>query len=136
MDYLKYPEREIRHLLTVPFIWLLLGPIMLLDLFMELYHSVCFPVYGIKKIDRSKYVRVDRHKLKYLDIRQKINCIYCGYSNGVLNYAATIAAETERYWCGIKHEKDDNFIEPRYHKDLLEYGDQEGFEEKYKESAE
>ena len=136
MDYLKYPEREIRHLLTVPFIWLLLGPIMLLDLFMELYHSVCFPVYGIKKIDRSKYVRVDRHKLKYLDIIKKINCIYCGYSNGVLNYAATIAAETERYWCGIKHEKDDNFIEPRYHKDLLEYGDQEGFEEKYKESAE
>ena len=135
MDYLKYPSRKIGHILTLPFICSLLVPIVILDFFMELYHTVCFPIYGIKKVSRSKHIKVDRHKLKYLNVRQKINCIYCGYSNGVLNYAATIAAETEKYWCGIKHKQDKDFVEPRYHKDLLEYNDKEGFEEKYKNPA-
>ncbi|MBT6690879.1 hypothetical protein HOB10_00910 [Candidatus Parcubacteria bacterium] len=136
MDYFKHPEREFKHLLTIPFIWALLGPILIIDLFFELYHSFCFPVYGIKKVDRSKYIKIDRHKLEYLDIKQKLNCIYCGYANGVLNYTSAIGAATEKYWCGIKHKSDKEFIEPKYHQDFLEYGDQESYEEEREKSAE
>jgi len=78
-------------------------------------------------IKRNKYIKIDRHKLKYLNWFEKLNCIYCGYANGFLHYASVIAAETEKYWCGIKHSKDKNFIPPNHHKDFLEYGDGEAF---------
>ena len=58
-------------------------------------------------------------------------CAYCGYANGLMAYAVVIAGKTEKYWCGIKHKKYQNFHEPAHHKDFTEYGDEESYRKKY-----
>ena len=126
MENKKY-NRKIRHFLSVPFIWILIFPAIILDLFVELYHRICFPLYGLPLIKRSDYIKIDRHKLSYLSIIDKLGCVYCGYGNGLAAYLVRIGEDTERYWCGIKHEKDKNFNEPKHHKYFLKYGDEKSF---------
>lgn len=75
---------------------------------------------------------MDRHKLKYLSLFEKIGCTYCSYANGLLNYAVAIAGRTEIYWCAIRHKKHEGFVEPLNHKDFLKYGDEKAFRKKYK----
>lgn len=58
--------------------------------------------------------------------------MYCGYGNGVIHYWGEIADQTEKYWCGVKHKKDKNFIEPEHQTSFSEYGDEKDFLEKYK----
>lgn len=61
---------------------------------------------------------------------EKFGCTYCGYANGLLEYARAIAGETEKYWCGVKHKNNgggDTFVDPSYHKDFLEYGDERSY---------
>jgi hypothetical protein len=41
--------------LTAPIIYTGFVPFILLDLFLWLYQSICFPVYGIPKAKRSEY---------------------------------------------------------------------------------
>ena|SRR3989344_5373133 len=131
MEHLRY-KRFFRHLLSAPFIYIMIVPLVFLDFFIEIYHRICFPLYGIEYVKRSNYVRIDRHKLSYLTFLQKINCVYCGYANSLFRYSAEIAACTEKYWCGIKHKPNADFIEPNHHKDFAKYGDKEDFEKKYK----
>ena len=95
---------------------------------MEIYHNVCFPLYGIPLVKRNKYIKIDRQKLKYLRFAEQVSCAYCGYANGVMAYGVKIAGETEKYWCGIKHQKDEEFIEPAHHKDFLKYGDEKAYD--------
>jgi hypothetical protein len=132
MDYKAHSDRYIRHLLTFPIIWSMIIPLMLFDLFLEIYHQICFRLYGIDMINRAEYIRIDRQKLAYLTFFDKISCTYCGYANGLLPYAARIAAETEKYWCGIKHAKGEQRYTPQHHKDFLEYGDEEAYRKKCK----
>jgi len=130
MNYKKYPGRRIKNWLSIPFVYSMIIPIVILDIFLEIYHNTSFRLYKIKRIKRRDHIRIDRQKLKYLDFAEKIGCAYCGYVNGLLEYARTIAGETEKYWCGIKHKKErenDTFITPSYHKDFLEFGDEEGY---------
>lgn len=89
--------------ITAPIIYSMIVPLVVLDFFAYLYQTICFPIYKIKKIKRSDYVVVDRHKLGYLNFFEKINCMYCGYANGLLSYVGEIASLTEQYWCPIKH---------------------------------
>lgn len=91
--------------LTAPVIYALAVPLALLDLMVTLYQKVCFPLYGLPQVDRSEHLVIDRHKLSYLDGIEKLNCLYCGYGNGVIAYAREIAARTEEHWCPIKHKK-------------------------------
>ncbi len=123
----KYPERALKHLITMPFIWINLVWLVVADFFLELYHHTSFPIYDLPLVDRKKYIRIDRHKLNYLSIFEKIGCMYCGYANGWLGYASEIAAQTEKYWCGIKHQVDNEFIEPKHHEQFVAYGDKETF---------
>lgn len=74
---------------------------------------------------------MDRQKLSYLTIYDKVNCAYCGYANGLMHYGTRIAGDTEKYWCGIKHTPGKGFKEPEHHKDFLKYGDEKAFKEKY-----
>ncbi|MDP2685012.1 MAG: hypothetical protein Q8P20_08330 [bacterium] len=127
----KKNSRIIRHWLSYPFIWVVLLPLFILDVFIEIYHRICFPLFGIPIIKRRQYIRIDRHKLKYLDWLDKIGCVYCGYANGLLLYASVITAETERYWCGIKHQPGDGFIEPKHHADFAEYNNEDEYKSKY-----
>ncbi len=115
-----------RHLLTAPVIYSLLVPGMLIDLFVTLYQWICFPLYKIKKVKRSDYIVIDRHYLRYLNIIEKINCVYCGYMNGLFAYISEVAARTEQYWCPIKHANRSRAIHSKY-KNFLDYGDAEGY---------
>lgn len=131
MKYLHTKHRFIRHFPVLPFIYSAGVLIILLDIWVELYHRISFPLYGIPYIRRRNYIKIDRHKLKYLHIFQKVNCLYCGYTNGVLQYIVRIVAETERYWCGIQHIQDDNFVPPSHHNEFIAYGDEDAFRSEY-----
>jgi len=120
MDFKKYPNRQVRHSLSAPIIYSILLPVLVMDLWIEIYHRVCFPLYGLPYVKRSRYIRIDRHKLKKLSWLQKLNCMYCGYVNGFINYLREIGAQTEKYWCSIKHVADDDFVEPAHHIDFHE----------------
>jgi hypothetical protein len=126
MDYKRY-GLTLRHWLSWPFIWAVLFPILLLDLFVEIYHRICFPLYRLEYVKRNEYIKLDRYKLPYLTWADKINCLYCEYANGLFHYVSEIAAVTEKYWCGIKHQPTKGFHQPAHHKNFLEYGDEKAF---------
>lgn len=113
-------------IVTGPVIWAGIIPIAILDLFMVVYQSICFPVYGIPKVKRSDYIKLDRKYLAYLNWAEKLNCEYCGYANGVLACATEIAARTEQYWCPIKHALRMKSMHSRY-RHFFEYGDAEQY---------
>jgi len=132
MKYLTVKHRIFRHFLPAPIIFFAVIPIAILDLYIEIYHRFCFPFYRIPYVKRKNYVKIDRHKLSYLNIGQKINCIYCGYANGVVKYWAKIMGETENYFCSIKHQESEGFKSPEHHEKFIEYSDKEDFEGQYK----
>lgn len=118
--------------MAMPFIFSMIIPIAIMDAWIEIYHRVAFYLYGIPYVERKKYLKIDRHRLKYLSYAQKLNCVYCGYANGAVRYWAQIAAETEKYWCGIRHNDDDlDFIPPEHHRAFVRYNDEEGFKARY-----
>ena len=131
MEYKNTPKRRWYRRIALPFILIIIIPLIIFDVFLEIYHRICFPLYQIKTIKRNNYIKIDRHKLSYLKFMNKLFCIYCGYANGLLNYAVRIAGDTERYWCAIKHENSKNFKQPEHHKEFLEYGDKKTFDKKY-----
>ncbi len=75
---------------------------------------------------------MDRHALGYLNIIEKINCVYCGYFNGLMAYIQEVAARTEQYWCPIKHARRVGYTHNRY-KYFFDYGDGEGYRKKLEE---
>jgi hypothetical protein len=115
-------------IITAPVIWLCLFPMVLLDGVITLYQAVCFPIYKIPKVRRSEYVVLDRQYLSYLNLIEKLNCVYCGYFNGVIGYAAEISARTEQHWCPIKHARRVGSIHSRY-KYFMDYGDAERYKQ-------
>ncbi len=114
------------NVLTAPVIYAGFIPFMILDLFLWLYQSICFPVYGIPKAKRSDYLIFDREDLPYLNVIEKFNCFYCSYGNGLAAYLREVAARTEQYWCPIKHARRILSPHPRYSR-FFEYGDAESF---------
>jgi hypothetical protein len=94
---------RIATVLTAPLIYSLVIPLALLDLWVTVFQQICFRVYGIDLVRRSDHVVIDRQHLGYLNLIEKVNCVYCGYGNGVIAYAREIAGRTEAYWCPIKH---------------------------------
>lgn len=125
--YLK--DAALLNILTAPVIWSCLIPAVILDAVISFYQFVCFPVYGIPKVQRGDYILLDRGFLSYLNIMERLNCFYCAYFNGVIGYAREIAARTEQYWCPIKHARRVRGIHSRYKK-FLNYGDGEGYRER------
>ena len=91
-------------ILSMPFIYGVFLPLLLLDIMVEIYHHVCFPLYGIRLVPRKKYFFYDREDLPKLSWIEKVNCRYCAYANGLAAYFVAIAGETEAYWCAIKHK--------------------------------
>ena len=125
-DYVR--GARLMVVLTAPFIYAVIVPIVLLDLTVSLYQAVCFPVYGIPKVGRAEYIVFDRQSLAYLNLLEKLNCAYCSYANGLFAYVREIAARTEQYWCPIKHAR--RLVAPhaRY-ADFVAYGDAEAYHE-------
>jgi hypothetical protein len=118
---------DIRNILSAPFIFALIIPFALLDLFLCIYHAVCFRLYRLPPVPRADYVVIDRHHLHYLNILQKLNCVYCGYVNGVIAWARELASVTEQYWCPIKHARKVRGSHARYAQ-FLDYGNAEAVE--------
>ncbi len=65
--HLYLRDASIKNIITAPIIWTLLIPAMLLDLFISVYQRICFPVYGIPKVQRGDYIVIDRQYLSYLN---------------------------------------------------------------------
>lgn len=108
--------------LTIPFIWAMMIPALMVDIFVTIYQMICFPIYKIPKVKRKEYVVMDRYNLFYLGRVEKVNCWYCEYFNGVISYAREIAARTEQYWCPIKHSQALKDKHSRYDK-FFDFGD-------------
>ena len=89
-------ESEPRNLITAPAIYSLIVPIALLDLWITIYQAICFRIYGIELVRRSRFIALDRHHLGYLNVIERLNCDYCGYANGVFAYVREVAARTEQ----------------------------------------
>ncbi len=119
-------EAPVKTLLVAPMIYSISLPLILLDLWMTLYQAICFPVYGIGKVERARYILLDRGHLQYLNWIERLNCDYCGYANGVVAYTREIAARTEQYFCPIKHAQHRAGLHPR-HRDFLEFGNAEAY---------
>src|ERR1700686_493517 len=121
-------QSRLLAVLTAPFIYTVIIPFVLLDLFVSVYQAVCFPVYGIPKARRRDYIAIDRNKLRYLNALEGLNCMYCSYGNGVLAYVVEIAGRTEQHWCPIKHARRVQNTHDRY-SHFLPYGDAHAYRE-------
>lgn len=116
----------LRNVISAPFIYAMVLPLAFLDLTVTLYQHICFRLYDVRRVDRSSYVVIDRHQLGYLNGIEKLNCMYCGYGNGVIAYAREIIARTEQYWCPIKHARKALGRHRRYHK-FSDFGDGDNY---------
>ena len=124
IQYIK--NSEIKHILVAPIIYSLFFPIFLLDMCVTIYQHICFRVYRIPRVSRSRYFIFDRQKLSYLNIIEKINCNYCSYADGVFGYVREIIARTEQYWCPIKHAKR-SFLPHSRECKFIDFGDAESY---------
>lgn len=120
---------RISVVLTTPIIYFCIVPALFLDITVSLYQAICFPIYGIPKARRHDYLIVDRQFLSYLNIVEKLNCVACGYFNGIIAYVQEVAARTEQYWCPIKHARKIATIHGRY-QHFIDYGDAEAYKER------
>lgn len=93
---------KVREVLSIPFIYVMIVPAIILDIFLFIYQQTAMRLYKIPLVKRSDYMIFDRKQLDYLNLIQKINCIYCSYVNWLFSYAVEIAGRTEKYWCPIK----------------------------------
>ncbi|GAB6036587.1 hypothetical protein JCM15519_11460 [Fundidesulfovibrio butyratiphilus] len=119
-------ESGVMTILTVPIIWSALLPCLVMDIVVTLYQWICFPIYAIPKVTRADHVILDRHHLKYLNLIEKVNCLYCGYFNGIISYVREVAARTEQYWCPIRHARPAASRHSRY-RFFFSYGDAESY---------
>lgn len=121
-----------QNYLTMPIIYGAGVPLVLFDLSVSLYQLLCFPVYGIEKVKRGDYIVYDHQHLAYLNVIEKLHCLYCSYGVGMLAYTQEILARTEQYFCPIKHARKMRHTHSHY-ASFLEYGDGEEFHRKLEE---
>lgn len=121
--------RHVRYILSMPFIYGMFFPVLFLDICVTVYQYIAFPLYSIPLVKRSDCIIFDRRFLDYLNLLEKINCLYCSYMNGVFAYAVEIGARTERFWCPLKSAHKPRFTHGWY-KDFADYGDGDEWHEK------
>lgn len=115
-----------QNYLTMPIIYGLAVPLLFFDLCISFYQLTCFPVYRISRVKRADYFVLDRQHLAYLNIIEKMHCMYCSYAVGLLVYAREITARTEQYFCPIKHARKILSAHSRYAR-FLDYGEGDNF---------
>ncbi len=120
-----------KYLLSMPFIYGIFFSVIIFHLFLEIYHHVCFKIYGIPLVDKKEFFIYDRQLLPYLNWLEKFNCIYCSYVNNLFRYAVEIGGRTERFWCPIKYARHIEHAHSQYNK-FVGYLDAEEFQKKRK----
>jgi len=118
-----------KHLISGPFIYGLMIPLVIFDLGISSYQMICFRLYGISQVKRSHYFIYDHRHLAYLNLFEKLNCLYCSYAVGLINYSREVASRTEQYWCPIKHAHTMIDSHHRYI-GFIDYGDAENYKKK------
>lgn len=121
---------ELREILAGPFIYSMVFPIVILDIFLFIYQNIAFRLYKIPLVSKREFITYDRKELDYLNAFQKFNCLYCAYVNGFLSYAVEVAWRTERYWCPIKHANKMSWWH-YWQKHFADYWDPEWFRETF-----
>ena len=122
-------DSRILSILTVPIIYSVLIPGLLMDLFVSIYQTCCFPIYGIQKVARKDHFVFDRRRLMYLNLIERANCTYCSYFNGLISFVREVASRTEQYWCPIRHAQKIKDQHKRQ-KSFVAYGDPTAYVEK------
>ncbi len=117
------------HLLASPLIYGMLIPAILFDVILFLYQHIIFRIYKFEFVKRSDYILFDRQYLGYLNPIEKLNCMYCSYFNGLMQYAAAIAGRTELYFCPIKHAKKVAY-QHEYYDEFFRYGNEDKYQKK------
>ncbi len=125
-SWLYLRKAPIVYILSSPLIYGMIFPLIFLDLTITLYQQTCFRIYGIPRVVRTDYLVIDRGLLAYLNTIEKLNCVYCGYGNGLIEYAREVIARTEQYWCPIKHARRSLNPHQRTQK-FFDYGDAETY---------
>jgi hypothetical protein len=113
---------DLATLVTAPVVYSVVLPFFLLDAWVSAYQAICFRAWRIRRVRRGRYIRIDRHKLAYLNGFEKLNCLFCSYANGVIAYVREVAARTEQYWCPIRHARRVRAPHERYAR-FAAYGD-------------
>jgi hypothetical protein len=119
-------EAPLSFILSSPLIYGMIVPMLIIDLSVTVYQQICFRIYSIPRVRRGDYILIDRHHLAYLNAIEKLNCVYCGYGNGVIAYAREVSARTEQYWCPIKHARR-TLDAHRQSERFFDYGDAEAW---------
>lgn len=127
-----FREVPLLHFLAAPIIYVMVIPSVLFDMAIFIYQHVVFRIFKFEFIKRSDYIIFDHQYLGYLNPVEKLNCLYCSYVNGLMQYASAIAGRTELYFCPIKHAKK-VASEHSYYDKFLSYGDGEEYQKKLKE---
>ena len=127
-----FREIPLLHLLSSPIIYAMIIPAVLLDIILFIYQQAVFRIYKFKPIKRSDYIIYDHQYLGYLNSIEKLNCLYCSYFNGLMQYAAAIASRTELFFCPIKHAKKVAYGND-YYELYFEYGEGDDYQTKLKE---
>jgi len=117
------------HLLASPLVYAMIIPAILFDIILFVYQQVIFRIFKFKFIKRSDYIIFDRQYLGYLNSIEKLNCMYCSYFNGLMQYASAIASRTELYFCPIKHAKKVAY-QHEYYDEFFSYGDEDKYQKK------
>lgn len=125
--------QSLRHLVSMPFIYMMIIPTVILDAFITVYNWTALPLYGIPPVKRRDFIVYDRKFLDYLNLIQKVHCLYCSYVNGVYAYSVEVAARTERYWCPVKAAKRPVATHGWYN-DFADYGNPKEWNQKFNDS--
>jgi hypothetical protein len=119
---------DLLTIVTAPVVYSLIVPFVLVDAWVSLYQALCFRAWGVLRVRRRAFFAIDRHKLRYLNGLEKVNCLYCSYVNGLIAYVREVAARTEQYWCPIRHARRVRGAHDRYANFVL-YGDGAAYRE-------
>lgn len=119
---------RVREVLSMPFIYMMIVPAIILDIFLFVYQNTALRLYKVPLVKRSEYIIFERRHLDYLNWIQKINCLYCSYVNGLFSYAVEVAGRTEKYWCPIKYASRKKWWHD-WEEYFADYGDPEKFKE-------
>jgi hypothetical protein len=96
---------DVRTLLSAPFVYSIVVPMAIVDVWVSAYQAFCFRLWRIPRVPRRPYLVFDRQHLPYLNGLERLNCVFCGYANGVIAFVREVAARTEQYWCPIHHRR-------------------------------
>ena len=121
-----------RYVLSTPFIYGMIVPAVIWHICIEIYHQICFRLYGIPLVDYREFFIYDRQLLSWLNVWEKLNCVYCSYVNNLVRYSAEIGGRTERYWCPIKYYRRIGNAHSQYPK-FVDESDKKKFRQQWKE---